>query len=241
MFPVICRLGPVTIYSYGLMLAIAVFLCTFLAGRDARKAGIPSEFIFDLAFWTVLSGLLGARLFYVALNFSFFLAHPLEMIMIQNGGLAWQGGLVAALIGGIFFTNKKGLALKSVMDLVAPYVALGQAIGRIGCFLNGCCYGKKVSWGIYFPVHDARLHPTQLYASVGLVLIFFVLKYYQKISKVPGSVFLLYLFLASLLRFGVEFFRADHTIAWAGLSIFQLVCLGILTGTAVTFFVFKKR
>ena len=113
-------------------------------------------------------------------------------------------------------------------DLLAPYLALGQAIGRIGCFLNGCCFGREHVKGIYFPVHDAVLHPTQLYLAGGMFIIFVILKRYQKFSEIPGLVFASYLILASCLRFGVEFFRADHEIFLIGLSIFQFVCFGIL-------------
>jgi phosphatidylglycerol:prolipoprotein diacylglycerol transferase len=124
--------------------------------------------------------------------------------------------------------KRRGLFLPEVLDLCAPYLALGQSIGRIGCFLNGCCYGKEVSWGIYFPVHGAHLHPTQLYLSGGLFLIFLLLKLYQRSSSIPGLVFASYLILTSVLRFGVEFFRADHEILFLGLSVFQFVCLGVL-------------
>lgn len=230
MYPILCQWGPVTIYSYGVMLAIAVLVCSFLASREARTMGIRPEVIFDLVFWLVISGILGARLFYILLNYRFFLDHPWEMLMIQKGGLAWHGGLIAATWAGIWFVrrSKKGLPLAATLDLVAPYVALGEAIGRVGCFLNGCCYGREVWWGIYFPVHHARLHPTQLYSMAGLLVLFFILKRYRKVSTIPGDVFVFYLFGASLLRFVIEFFRADHDVLIGGLSIFQWVCLGLI-------------
>jgi phosphatidylglycerol---prolipoprotein diacylglyceryl transferase len=241
MFPVICRLGPVSIYSYGLMLAIAVVVCAFLLNRDAKRAGIPSDIIFDLIFWVVLSGILGARVFFILLNFHYFVQDPLEIVMINKGGLAWQGGLVFAIAAGLWFFKKKALSLPKMLDLVAPYIALGQAIGRIGCFLNGCCYGKAVAWGIYFPVHNAHLHPTQLYSTVGLLVIFFILKRYQKVSPIPGLVFVAYLFLASLLRFGIEFWRADHYATFMGLSIYQFVCLGIMIAAFYAYSRIKSR
>ncbi len=210
------------------MLAIAVIVCSFLLSREASKEGISSEMIYDLVFWLVVSGILGARIFFIFLNFPFFIKNPLEMIMIQKGGLAWQGGLIGASLIGIIFVRKKRLPLLKILDMVAPYAALGQSIGRIGCFLNGCCYGKPVSWGIYFPVHHARLHPTQLYLSGGLFCIFLILKYMQKRSLREGQVFIFYLILASTWRFIIEFFRADHREIFLGLSIFQWMCLGII-------------
>lgn len=228
MYPVICQWGPVAIYSYGVMLAMAVLVCSCLASKEAHRIGIQPQVIFDLVFWLVTSGILGARLFYILLNYHFFLDHPGEILMIQKGGLAWHGGLIAATWAGMRFVRKRGLPLTATLDLVAPYIALGEAIGRVGCFLNGCCYGREVVWGIYFPVHHAHLHPTQLYAMVGLVVLFFILKRYRHVATLGGDVFVLYLFGASLLRFIIEFFRADHDVLVMGLSVFQWVCLGII-------------
>ena len=241
MYPVICQFGPVAVYSYGLMLAVAVLVCSFLASREARAVGISAEIIYDLAFWLVISGILGARLFFIFLNLSFFLENPVEIVMIQKGGLAWHGGLVAATLTGVWFIRQKKLSLTRMLDLVAPYIALGEAIGRVGCFLNGCCYGREVPWGIYFPVHHARLHPTQLYSFAALLVLFFILKWYRRISSVPGDVFVLYLFVASLLRFIVEFFRADHDILAGGLSVYQWVCLVLMTLAVYVHYLLKSR
>lgn len=234
MFPTICKIGPLAVHSYGLMLAIAVVVCSLLMSRDAKVFGIKEEIIYDLVFWVTLFGILGARIFFVLLNLELFLNDPKEIIMIQRGGLSWQGGLILGSLTAIWYMRKRKLSFLKTLDLAAPYIALGQAIGRIGCFLNGCCYGREVSWGIYFPVHHANLHPTQLYSAFGLLIIFFVLKKFRNSSGVPGQVFILYLVLASTQRFFVEFFRADHTVLWGRLSIFQFVSLGIfLAGLCV--------
>lgn len=240
MYPVIVQLGPLTIYSYGLVLAVAVIVCTFLLSRDARGKGINPEMVFDLVFWTVLAGIAGARLFYIILNWEFFRQNLLEMVMIQKGGLSWQGGLIFGGLAGAGFIRRKKLPLREMLDLAAPYVALGQSIGRIGCFFNGCCYGKEVSWGIFFPVHHAHLHPTQLYSALGLFVIFVILKYYRRVSPFQGSIFLLYIVLASAERFGVEFFRGDHQEFFWGLSIYQWVCLGFAALAVRGYFIFRK-
>ena len=218
----------VTIYSYGLMLAIAVIVSTLLLARDAHRSNISTDIIFDLVFWAVIGGIVGARAFYIALNYPFFMENPSEIIMVQNGGLAWQGGLILGLIVIMLFIKSKKIPFLPMLDFLVPYLALGQSIGRIGCFLNGCCYGRELAKGIYFPVHDAYLHPTQIYLSVGYFVIYIILKRYQKFSEMPGLVFSSYLILASILRFGVEFFRADHEILFLGLSVFQFVCCGVL-------------
>lgn len=240
MYPVIVQLGPLTIYSYGLMLAVAVIVCTFLLSRDARGKGINPEMVFDLVFWMVLAGIAGARLFYIILNWEFFRQNLLEMVMIPKGGLSWQGGLIFGGLAGAGFVRRRKLPLREMLDLAAPYIALGQSIGRIGCFLNGCCYGKEVSWGIFFPVHHAHLHPTQLYSALGLFVIFVILKYSRRVSPFQGSVFLLYLILASAERFGVEFFRGDHQEFFWGLSIYQWVCLGFAALAVRGYFIFRK-
>ncbi len=229
MHPAIFQIGPFTVYSFGILLAVAIVVATVGLSRDARSLGIAREKIYDFIFWTVLAGIAGARLFYIILNFGYFVDHPSELIMVQKGGLAWQGSLIMGSIVGIFYIRKNKWPLGKFLDLVAPYAALGQAIGRIGCFFNGCCYGKVcATGGLYFPVHDAVLYPTQLYDSFGLFIIFLVLKRYQKFLKIDGQVFLLYLALAASLRFVVEFFRADHNALWLQLSIFQWICLVII-------------
>jgi len=241
MYPEICTIGPVTVYSYGLMMAIAVVVCSFLMSRDAVKNNIPGEVIYDLVFFTVVGGILGARLFYVVLNLPVFLENPIEIIMLHRGGLAFQGGLAAGVLSAFMFIRRKGLPLLKTVDLMAPYLALGHAIGRIGCFLNGCCFGRPVSWGIYFPVHMDHLHPTQLYSSAGLFVIFFILKSIPKQKLAEGGLLIAALLMTSALRFFVEFFRADHVELWGGLSIFQVVSLAVITASALVYFLVIRK
>lgn len=228
MYPIICQIGSLTVYSYGFMLAVAVFVCTYFLQKEAKRKNINPDTVVDLVFWIIAGGIVGCRIFYIFLNLSFFIENPSEIFMIHHGGLAWQGGLILGAATAFVLIRRKGLPVLGTLDLFVPYLALGQAIGRIGCFLNGCCYGKEVSWGIYFPVHHARLQPTQLYSALGLLALFFVLKKYNESHKKAGETFVFYLILASLLRFTVEFFRADHTNVFFGLSIFQIVCLCIM-------------
>lgn len=240
MFPAICQIGPFTVYSYGLMLAVAIIVCTFLLRKDAQKAGINPDTISDLVFWLVIGGIAGARIFYILTFLPMFIENPLEIIMIQHGGLSWQGGLMLGCLSGIWFVRRHKLDLLKILDLTAPYLALGQAIGRIGCFFNGCCYGKGLSRGVYFPNLGERVHPAQIYDAAGLLMIFWALKWFQKHNAVKGKVFVSYLFLASLLRFVIEFFRADHTETYLGLSLYQAVCL-VLLGVACAINVRLKK
>lgn len=226
MYPTLFQIGPVAIHSFGVMVALAVFVCGYLMGRDARPLGIRSEEIFDFVFWAAVGGIIGARLFFIFLNGEFFLENPSEIIMLQRGGLAWQGGFVLGAAAAIVFLKRKGWSGWTMADLGAPYLALGHAIGRIGCFLNGCCYGKEAAWGIYFPVHEAHLHPTQLYEAAALTVLFFLLKAARTRMPRPGQVFAIYVIAASVIRFVVEFFRADHELLAFGLSVFQYVGIG---------------
>jgi phosphatidylglycerol:prolipoprotein diacylglycerol transferase len=241
MHPIICHIGSFAIYSYGLMLAVAVIVASFLTAREAERRGIPRDVVYDLAFWVVLWGILGARVFYVFLNADHFSQFPVDILMLHKGGLAWQGSLVAGVLAGVFFIRRKKLPLFLILDIAAPFIALGHAIGRIGCFLNGCCYGKASAFGLYFPVWHESLLPTQLYMVVGELVVFLILLLLQKRGDQPlGRLFVLYLMLSSLERFIVEFFRADHVVLWGGLSIFQYICL-IIAGVAIIINMRLKR
>ena len=237
MHPVLFQIGSFPVYSYGVMLGVAVLLCAWGFGRDASKKGIPKDAAYDLLFWTVVGGIIGARIFYVVLYRDYFSASPLEALMVNRGGLAWQGGFLGGILAGTVWCKRRGHALRSMLDLAAPYIALGQAVGRLGCFFNGCCYGKPWAHGIFFPVHDARLHPTQLYEAAGLFLVFIVLKIYAAKPHSRGMVFVAYLWLAAIERFFVEFLRADHDTLWWGLSLFQYIALGVF----VAGIIFYKR
>src|SRR5208282_5939882 len=240
MHPILFTIGPVTIYSYGVMLATAVLVCTYLLSLDARRYKISRETAYDLVFWCMLWGIIGARIFYVFIEWSYFSDNLLEIPMLQKGGLAWQGGFLGGALAGVWFARSRKLSLRPLIDLVAPYIALGQSIGRIGCFLNGCCYGKPVSWGIYFPTHHAKLYPTQLFECVALFIIFLILKKAQRGPHQAGFIFIFYLWLAAIERFIVEFYRADHDLLWGGLSLAQFIALGVFAAGLVLMKVFKK-
>ena len=228
MLPEICHFGPFTIYSYGLMLVLAFFVATFLAKAQARKEKLDPEMIFNLLFYIFISGIIGCRVFYVLNNFSFYLHNPLEIIMLQHGGMAWFGGLIFGSFAAFSFIKKNKLDFLKIADLLVPFVALGQSIGRIGCLLNGCCFGRQSSWGIYFPVFDKVLIPTQLYSSLLLLLIFCFLRWMQDNKHLPGQVLYSYLFLYSLKRLLIEFLRNDIPRIMFGLTFFQLLSIAVL-------------
>ncbi len=241
MYPVLCQIGPVTVYSYGLMLAVAVLVCVYFLRREAPARNLDPDVLADFVFWVVILGIAGARVFYIFLNLKFFINNPSEIVMLQHGGLAFQGGLISGFLTAVIFIRQKRLPVGKVLDTVAPYIALGHAIGRIGCFLNGCCYGRPVAWGIYFPSLQQHVHPTQLYESFALVALFFLLKKSFRVVKYEGQVFINYVKFAALIRFGNEFFRGDHGDPASGISIFQWVCLFLFAGAFYAEIILQRR
>ena len=229
MYPILFEFGPLKIYTYGFVVACAFIIGALLARLEAERQNLPSEKILDLAIYIAISGILGARLFYVLQNLQFYLRFPGQIWMLQRGGLSFYGGLILAAICAGIFLKKKGLPVFKSLDIVSPYLALAQAIGRIGCFLNGCCYGR---YG----------HPVQIYSSLGLLLIFGTLRVFQDKGKkkkyFAGSVFLLYCSLYSLFRFFIEYLRGDNLRLFANLTIHQIVSAAIFLTSLI---IWQKR
>lgn len=225
MYPVICKIGPFSIYSYGFMLVVAFAVSSTLARLQAKKKSINPDIIFNFSFVVFISGIIGARILYIAENLSYYLRNPLETIMLQQGGLSWFGGLLFGLICGIVYLKKKNLSVYKILDLIIPFVALAQAIGRVGCLLNGCCFGKVSKFGIYFAVHNSVLIPTQIYSSLLLIFIFIILRFLQDRPHKEGKIFFAYLLFYSVKRFFIEFWRADNEAILLGLTLFQIISI----------------
>ncbi|MCM8780394.1 MAG: prolipoprotein diacylglyceryl transferase [Candidatus Omnitrophica bacterium] len=203
----------------------AFFVSLTLARLKARESNINPDVISNLSFLVFISGIIGARIFYVAENLGYYLRQPLQIIMLQHGGLSWYGGLIAGVVLAIVYIKNKALSVYRIFDLISPFVALGQAIGRIGCLLNGCCYGKVSSYGIYFNVYRSVLIPTQIYSSLMLLIIFLILRFMQEKSHTQGVIFYTYILTYSFKRFLIEFWRAEHMALIWGLNLFQIISL----------------
>ena len=222
MHPEICRIGPLTIYSYGLMLVLAFTCAVSLASKEAKRQNINPEIIFNLCFFAFLSGIIGARILYVVEHFKDYLSSPLEIIMVQHGGLSWFGGLIFGAGSALIYLKIKKMPYLKVFDIITPYLALAQSIGRIGCYFNGCCYGST------------PYLPTQIYSSFLLLVIFLLLRYLQFRPHKEGEIVFLYLFLYSLKRFFIEFFRLEHHPIFLGLNLFQLLSIAVfVTGLLI--------
>jgi len=212
MHPVICTIGPFTIYSYGLMLAFAFLISSALALKQAKKEGFNPQEIFNFSFAVLIAGIIGARIFYVLENIRYYLRTPLEIIMLQHGGLSWFGGLILALIWGVIYLKRKRLNVYKTFDLLAPFLALAQSLGRIGCLLNGCCFGATVI-------------PVQIYSSLLLIIIFIILRTLQDRPHRNGEILFFYLILYSLKRFFIEFWRTDNPVVLFDLTLFQIISI----------------
>ena len=249
MHPILLKLGPFTLYSYGVMLVIAFMLTTWLASRAARRLpnerlAIHAEQITDFTCLALLGGIMGARLLYVGLQWDFFRRVPQEIPAVWHGGLVWYGGFLGGVLAGWLYLRAKQLVFLRVMDQFIPFLALGHAIGRIGCFLNGCCYGRPTtSWyGVVFPGHAVAVLPTQLFEAAGLFLLYSVLRVLQRSSIMnrPGALFGLYLVGYAGLRFLMEFLRGDQVAWWAGLTLQQLISIGMLLA-GLAFFISRQQ
>lgn len=233
MYPILFQFGPFKVYSYGLMVALACIVSTYLAKFEALRQDIPPEKILNLSLCLVISGILGARMLYILQNLKFYLKYPQEIIMLHKGGLSFYGGFILAAICATIFLKREHLPVFKTFDVVSPYLALAQAIGRIGCLLNGCCYGTPTSsnFCVYFPGQDFGRHPVQIYTSLNLLLIFIILRIAQvkirRRNKISGQVFLLYCLLYSALRFFMEYLRGDNLPVLANFTIHQFISLGI--------------
>ncbi len=216
MRPILIKFDGFGIPSYGTMLVISFIVALFLVKREARKHNIAPVVIENLAFWLMIGVIIGGRVLYV-------IFHPAEfrdlisIIEIWNGGMMFFGGFIGAFIAGAIYVRKQRLPLTLLSDIVSPSIALGEFFTRIGCFLNGCCFGKpsELPWGVHFPPGsfadvaglDCKIHPTQLYSSLfGLLLFFFLQKMLHRPHR-QGEVFALFLIFYGGFRFGVDFIR----------------------------------
>ena len=252
MHPILFRLGPLTIHTYGFLIAIGFLLGLWVALIQAKKEGIPSDKMVDLAFYILLAAIIGSRLLFVLINLDHYLYNPIDIFKIWEGGLVFYGGVLLAVPAAIWYLKKNGLGVWSTADIFAPSIAIGHVFGRLGCFSAGCCYGKisqTLPWGIVFSDPDCLaptnvpLHPTQLYESAGEFLNFLLLIALRRHKSFDGELFMTYLLFYSVLRFIVEFFRGDVARGFiiGGLSVSQGISIIMFAAASAGFFVLRRR
>ena len=220
MFPTVLRIGNLHIYSYGVMLFISFVCGIAIVEHRAKKLGVDPKQVTDLALWVLLAVVLGSRLFYVAFHWQEFNHDLVGIIAFWRGGLAglmFYGGFLGGIIAGVLFVWRNKLPVRKLMDAVAPAVMLGEGFTRIGCFLNGCCFGAPTQGvcGTVFPPNSPAgatflgqpIHPTQLYSSAAGFLLFFLALRLEKRKLRPGVLSAVLLIIYSLFRFGIDFVR----------------------------------
>lgn len=253
MYPKLFEFGPITLHTYGLLLATAFLAATVLTARLARKDDIPSARVWDLGFIIILSALIGAKLLMVAADAGYYLENPSSLFSLSfwRAGGVFYGGLIGALIGSYLYLRRdRRIPYAAMADAAAPAIALGQGIGRLGCFAAGCDYGTpaNVPWAVTFtsqyahekfgvPINIA-LHPAQLYESLGAFLLFLLLLVVHRRRQFQGQVMCLYLMGYGIVRFTVEFFRGDldRGFLWGEqLSISQAISLSFIVLSLVAY------
>jgi phosphatidylglycerol:prolipoprotein diacylglycerol transferase len=253
MHPRLLELGPISIYSYGLLLAVAFLAGLSLAGRRARRQGLNPERVLDLGIYIIIAAVIGGKLLLLLTDFKQFAERPSELFSLAQSGGVFYGGLILAVLVSVWYIRRHHLPLWRTCDVFAPGIALGHAIGRIGCLMAGCCYGRETSapWGIVFsdafaasyvgtPLH-VRLHPTQLYESAAELLILAVLLAMEKRGRAfGGRTFWAYVLLYAIARFVIEFFRGDDRGMLFGVSTSQFISL-ILAPLAIAMLVWLGR
>lgn len=222
MYPTLFELGPVTIYSYGVLLAAAYLLGLKFAMVRGRQRGLDEARVMDLGIYVIISALVGAKLMLLVVDFRQFTTNPAELLGLLRSGGVFYGGLILAVSVALWYLRRYRMPTWAVCDAFAPGIALGHVVGRLGCLLAGCCYGRPtdVPWAIVFsnplaaanvgtPL-DVHLHPTQLYEATAEALILGLLLSTESRGRAfPGRTFWSYILLYGASRFVIEFYRGD--------------------------------
>jgi phosphatidylglycerol:prolipoprotein diacylglycerol transferase len=241
MHPILFEIGSWPVYSYGVLLAIAYLAGLQLAVVRARRGGLDAAKVMDLGIYLIIAALVGAKLMLVLVDFDYFRSNPGELLSLVRAGGVFYGGLILSFAVGLYLVRRYRLPVWASADMYAPGIALGHVVGRLGCLLAGCCYGRPTDlpWGLTFtdPVAAANvgtplgvpLHPTQLYdAGTELLILVLLLAFERRGRTFHGRTFWLYILLYAVSRFVVEIFRGDPRGMVFGMSTSQFVSLLIL-------------
>jgi phosphatidylglycerol:prolipoprotein diacylglycerol transferase len=246
--------GGLSVYGFGAMLVLAFVCSTWLAWWRARREHLDPEVIIDMAFWVCLFGMIGARLFYCIEYWGQEIKSLWDVVQYWKGGIVFYGGIVGGTVSFLVYRRLRPFPLRPYMDVLAPAVAVGTMFGRLGCFLNGCCYGdtSQLPWAVSFPalsppwwhhralgmiprdaLHSLPVHPTQIYSSIDGLVLLLLLSAYFPLRRRDGEVMALLAVAYPVTRFLIEFLRNDEGVFFAGLTISQNISVVLfLTGLA---------
>lgn len=263
MHPILIKLGPLTIASYGFLFALGVLLAILLAFSKAKKENIDLKIFADFIFYIMILSLLGAKLWLLVTNLDYYLKYPAEIKFLLTSGGAFYGGLIFGAVFAVWFIRRHALSYRQLGDIAGPSLALGHFFGRLGCFAAGCCFGREAG---HFPLAVTftnlkansltgvplyiPLYPTQLFEALLNLCNFLILMVLYKKRKFKGQVIAMYILNYSVIRFTVEYFRGDPDRGYifggmdkplASLSVPQLVSvIGVLTAL-ILLKSFKKK
>lgn len=250
MYPILFKIGTLSIYTYGFFIAVSFIVGILLAKHEAGRLGEDQDKIMDLCFYVLIAAIVGSRLFYVLVNPDIFLSDPLEVLRIWNGGLVFYGGFIGALPVGLIYLKKQKMSVLKTLDISAPSLAMAHFFGRIGCFFAGCCYGdvSDLPWAVTFTNTNSLapvgipLHPTQIYSSLSNLSIFGFLWFFRPRKTFDGQIFWIYVLLYGIARSFIEVLRGDFRghLIFGILSISQAIG-GILIVIAVVMLILLGR
>lgn len=247
MHPILFKIGPITIYTYGVMVALGIFFGSLILVRLGEREGIRREDIVDTAFWSVVAGFIGARLFFFIYNPEY-LKPWYRLFYIWEGGLVWYGGVIFGALTAIYFIRKRKIPVWKFADVVSIALSVGLGFGRIGCTMAGCCYGKvcHAPFAIVFTnPHSAAplnipLWPTEPVSSAANFLIALILYLLYRRRKVPGEIFGFYLILYGTFRFLIEFVRATPKEILGTFSNNQVISI-IMVATGIAIAIYRRK
>lgn len=244
MHPELFHVGPVTLRSYGVLMAVAFVAGTFLALREARRLGLDEDKVVNVILVTLIASVFGARMLYVLEHLSEFRREWTSVLALWQGGLTLYGGIAAGTFAGLVAAKRMGLPVWITADALTPALALGTFFGRVGCFLNGCCYGRPTSlpWGVVFPTGSFAtleygsqpVHPSQLYNAAAGLFLFVLFQALRGRFKVPGVMFWSFIVLFALFRIPLDLTRTYETeavllrIGTLDVTESQLMSLGMI-------------
>ena len=255
MYPELFRIVPLTIQTYGAMYALGILAAAGLSEHLYRRRGGRPGVMADMVLPVMLGVILGARALFILVEREYYIQNPLEILMVWKGGLVFYGGLIGGALAFVLTTRLRRLPLWEMADILAPGVALGHALGRLGCFFAGSCYGRPTNlpWAVTYTnpnslagdILDVPVHPTQLYSAAFLVLLSGILVFIGSRSTFRGQVIASYGILYGTFRFFIEFLRGDPrgTVDLAGiaLSTSQTVSLVLVPVSVGVYIYLKKR